>query len=171
VPALRRLNDALERAALGAVIAMMAVMCAVTFTQATGRYALHFSLTWSEELSRFLMVWISMLGGAVATRRRMHVGFSALVDGLPAGPRRMARAAAVTLALVIFACMAWYGFKLSRFNMHQVSAALQWPMGVPYAAIPVGALLIVLFLLEELVRTVTGEAVGPAAAAGAGSTA
>lgn len=168
MPGLRHLNDALERVALAAVILMMAVMCAVTFTQAAGRYALSFSLTWSEELSRFLMVWISMLGGAVAARRRMHVGFSALVDGLPRGPRRVARTAAVALAIALFGCMAWYGFRLARFNMRQVSAALEWPMGVPYAAIPVGALLLVLFLLEELVRVVRGGAEAPAAATGGG---
>ncbi len=151
--ALRRLNDALERGALVLVVVMMAVMCVVTFAQAAGRYALHFSLVWSEELSRFLMVWISMLGGAVAARRRMHVGFDALVNGLPAGPRRAARAAGVTLALATFACVAWYGYVLARFNMLQRSAALEWPMGVPYAAIPLGAGLLTLFLLEELCLT------------------
>jgi len=168
VRALRRLNDALERSALGAVIVMMTVMCTLTFSQAAGRYALRFSLSWSEELSRFLMVWISMLGGAVAARRGMHVGFSAGVDRLPGSLRRAARAAASLLALLLFACMAWYGFKLSLFNMQQLSAALQWPMGIPYAAIPAGALLLVLFLLEEALRTVAGaERAGAIAGPGA----
>lgn len=166
---LHRLNDALEHAAFGAIIAMMAVMCVLTFSQAAGRYALRFSLPWSEELSRFLMVWISMLGGAVAARRRMHVGFSAVVDSLPAGLRRAVRTVAGVAALTVFGCMAWYGFKLSRFNMQQLSAALQWPMGIPYAAIPTGALLLVSFLLEEVLRTVAGvEGGGSRAALDAG---
>ncbi len=147
---LRRLNDVLERTALGAVIVMMAVMCAVTFAQAAGRYALHFSIVWSEELSRYLMVWISMLGGAVATRRRMHFGFDALVAALPQALRRAATQLATVLALVTFGTIAWYGFRLARFNMMQRSPALEWPMGLPYAAIPVGAALIVLFLVERL---------------------
>jgi len=162
VRALRRLNGALERSALAVVIVMMAVMCALTFSQAAGRYALRFSLPWSEELSRFLMVWVSMLGGAVAARRRMHVGFSAAVSRLPPGPRRATRAGAGILALGIFACMAWYGIRLSWFNMAQLSAALEWPMGIPYAAIPAGAALLVLFLLEEVARTIAGaEGSGP----------
>jgi TRAP-type transport system small permease protein len=148
--ALRRLNDGLEKTALAAVIVMMAVMCLVTFAQAAGRYALHFSFIWSEELSRYLMVWVSMLGGAVAARRRMHFGFDALVAGLPPRWRRLAQALAVLCSIGIFGVIAWYGFRLARFNMMQFSPALEWPMGVPYAAVPLGAALMVLFLLERL---------------------
>ncbi len=151
----RRVNDGLEGAALAIVIALMAAMCAVTFAQALGRYALHFSLTWSEEASRYMMVWVSMLGGAVAARRRMHVGFDGFVALLPSGLRRGARVVAVLIAIAIFGSMAWYGTRLARFNMLQRSAALEWPMGIPYAAIPVGAALLTLFLVEELGRTVT----------------
>lgn len=154
---LRRLNGGLERGALAAVVVMMAVMCVLIFAQAAGRYALRFSITWSEELARFLMVWISMLGGAVAARRRMHVGFEAAVDALPPGLRRAARVTGLAATLTVFGVMVWYGARLARFNMQQVSAALEWPMGVPYAAVPVGAFLLVLFLLEELLG-----ALGPA---------
>jgi len=148
--ALRRLNDVLERTALAAVIAMMAVMCAVTFAQAAGRYVFHFSFIWSEELARYLMVWVSMLGGAVAARRRMHFGFEALVGWLPPRARRATHVLATLVSGGIFAMLAWYGVKLARFNMMQVSPALEWPMGVPYAAIPIGAALMTLFLLERL---------------------
>jgi TRAP-type transport system small permease protein len=168
------LNDGLERLALGAVIVLMAVMCVVTFAQAAGRYAFHFSFTWSEELSRFMMVWISMLGGAVAARRHMHVGFQAATNVLPVGIRLVVRAAALTLAVGIFGCMAWYGVALARFNMLQLSAALEWPMGVPYAAVPVGATLLVLFLVEDLGTTIARGDAEPAATsidAGAGSSA
>ncbi len=152
VSAVRRLNDGLEAGALLVVIVMMAAMCALTFGQALGRYALDFSITWSEELSRFLMVWISMLGGAVAARRHLHVGFEGLTNALPPRLQAAVRLVGVVLSLGIFATMAWYGFTLAAFNMRQLSAALQWPMGIPYAAVPVGALLLVLFLLEELLR-------------------
>ncbi len=155
---LRRLNDALEWSALAAVVVMMAAMSALIFAQAAGRYALDFSLTWSEELARFLMVWISMLGGAVAARRRLHVGFEALTDLLPGPLRRAVRAAGFVIALGVFGVMGWYGFVLARFNMRQLSAALEWPMGVPYAAIPAGSVLLVLFLVEELLATVTAPA-------------
>ncbi len=152
-----RLNDGLEVLALTIVVVLMAVMCALTFAQALGRYALHFSLTWSEEASRYMMVWISMLGGAIAARRRMHVGFDGLVDRLPPAVRRGARVVALVIAIGIFACMAWYGTRLARFNMLQRSAALEWPMGVPYAAIPVGAALLALFLVEQLGRTLARD--------------
>lgn len=155
---LRRLNDVLERTALAAVVVMMAAMSVVIFAQAAGRYALDFSLTWSEELARFLMVWVSMLGGAVAARRRLHVGFEALVGLLPARLARTVRVAGLGIALGVFGVMGWYGFVLARFNMRQSSAALEWPMGVPYAAVPVGSALLVLFLLEALLATLAAPA-------------
>lgn len=156
MPALRRLNSILERIALGAVIAMMLAMCLIVFAQVVGRYAIHYSLPWSEELSRFMLVWISMLGAAVAARRRMHVGFAALVSRLPGALRTGVQALALVAAQVTFAVMAWYGFKLASFNMMQTSAALELPMGIPYYAVPVGALLLVLFLAEELGLVLTG---------------
>ncbi|MBI5445369.1 MAG: TRAP transporter small permease [Deltaproteobacteria bacterium] len=158
---LRRLNDLLERVALSTVVAMVAVMCSLIFAQAMGRYVFHFSITWSEELARFLLVWVSMLGGAIAARRRMHVGFESLVEALPAPAGYSARALAGSAAIFVVSVMAWHGFKLARFNMLQRSAALEWPMGVPYAAIPAGALLLVLFLLEELGNTVAGRGTHP----------
>lgn len=164
--AVRRLNDRLEAAALVAVIVMMAAMCGLTFAQALGRYALDFSITWSEELSRFLMIWVSMLGGAVAARRHLHVGFEGLTNALPRRLQTGVQLLGVALSLGIFATMAWYGFTLAAFNMRQLSAALQWPMGIPYAAVPVGALLLVLFLLEELLRLLGGGGGTASAAAG-----
>jgi TRAP-type C4-dicarboxylate transport system permease small subunit len=154
---LRRLNDALEWAALAVVICMVAVMCSVIFAQAAGRYVFHFSLTWSEELARFLLVWVSMLGGAVAARRRMHVGFESLVEALPRALGRFVRALGGLVALFVFAVMAGYGYRLAKFNMMQLSAALEWPMGIPYAAVPAGAALLVLFLVEEVAYTWLGR--------------
>lgn len=155
--ALRRLNAGLERTALAFVVAALGVMCVVVFAQVFGRYVVHYSLPWSEELSRFLMVWVSMLGSAVAARRRMHVGFDALVARLPAPARKVARAAAIVVAAAVFAATAWFGFRLASFNMAQTSAAMGIPMGYPYLAVPVGSLLLVLFLAEELLEVWTGR--------------
>lgn len=154
---LRRINEVLERAAVAVIALMMAIMCLVIFAQVVGRYSVKFSLPWSEELSRFLMVWIAMLGGAVAARRRMHVGFEALVEALPSGLRTGVQGFTVLVAMGIFGYLAWYGLVLARFNMMQVSAAMQIPMGIPYSAVPTGASMVVLFLAEELWLILSGQ--------------
>lgn len=145
-----RLNDWLERAATAVVVLFMAGMVLIIFAQVLGRYALHYSIPWAEELARFLLIWLSMLAGAVATRRQMHVGFEGLLRRLPPPAGRAVRRAGGLIAIAVFAVTAWYGFQLAWFNRAQVSAAMGLSMSLPYFAVPVGSLLLVLFLIEGL---------------------
>ena len=90
-----RLNQAL-------IIAMMAVMIALVFTNVVCRYVLNFSIIWAEELSQYLMVWITFLGAGLAMREGRHVAVEMLQDALPAR-------ASHTLRIVVGVIMATHG--------------------------------------------------------------
>ncbi|HEY3368177.1 MAG TPA: TRAP transporter small permease [Symbiobacteriaceae bacterium] len=145
-----RLNDALERIASWIVSLFMGVICLVIFANVFGRYVLHSSPPWSEELARYMMVWISALGAAVALRRGAHVGLDIVVQRLPARTRLVAEVTALLFALALTGVIAFFGFKLAAFNMRQHSAAMRMPMGVPYASVPTAGLLMVLVVLEQI---------------------
>ena len=129
---------------LGAAILVMVVSMV---WQVIGRYVFSRAPGWSEELARFLMLWLTMLGAAAALRSGAHLSVTSLVDALP--PRALAWALAFRDAALVGAAglLAWYGFLFARLNGAQESAALEIPMSVPYGALPVGAVLIVVLVL------------------------
>jgi TRAP-type C4-dicarboxylate transport system permease small subunit len=101
------------------------------------------SLHWATELSRFSIIWIVMLGSAIALDRGAHVGIE-LSKALPERWARLVRAAAYLLGVAFLSVLAWEGFKLSQATMRQISPALGLPMGYAYLALPVGAAIMVL---------------------------
>lgn len=127
--------------------AAVATMAAVIAYQVFGRYVLDHTPSWSEELARYLMVWLTMLGSAAVLRGGGHIAVTTLIDILPAPLRRVA--IALRDALLVCACgiLGWWGLGFARLNATQESPAMEIPMSIPYAALPVGASLIVLLVL------------------------
>lgn len=137
----------LERA-LDHVIALLLAVCAVTIVwQVFGRYVLGRSPSWSEEVARMAVAWLTMLGAAACLRDGGHIAVTSLVDALPP------RARAVALWLRDFAVLATAGvlvragIDFAALNQGQESAALEIPMSIPYASLVVGAALVALMLV------------------------
>ncbi len=125
----------------------IAVMVGSMVWQVAGRYVFGHAPGWSEELSRYLMLWVTMLGAAAALRSGGHLSVTALVDSL--GARGVAVVLALRDAVVVIAAglLAWQGFWFAELNGAQESAAMEIPMTVPYGALPVGAALIVVMVV------------------------
>ena len=109
------------------------------------RYVLNSSLVWSEELVQFILLWTVMLGSAIATDRGAHITLNPLEEHL--GPReRRIKNAIVEFGTICFCgVLAYYGFVLAYRTRFMTSAAADIPMSYAYAAMPVGALLIIFF--------------------------
>jgi len=88
--ALDRVSQALNRRVKGLVCIMGMVMALVVALQVVSRYGFNHSLFWSEELARFLLIWLSFLGATVAYCHGVHPGVDSLVRRLPAIPRTVA---------------------------------------------------------------------------------
>lgn len=139
---LDRFARMLERT-LDAVLAMMlAVLVASLVWQVFGRYALDSAPDWSEELARYLMVWISMLGSAVVMRENGHITVPVLVDALPTRIRTVFLAVRDAVVLGTVYVLLSYGINLANLLKGQLSAAFEVSMALPYAALPAGAFLI-----------------------------
>lgn len=152
--ALARLGELTE----WAIAAMMAALVAVTLLQVYFRYFAGSSLDWSEELARYLFVWVAFLTGAVAIRRRAHIVVDLLVTRLPARAQRVLAAGVVLLTLVFLAFLTAYGIVLVRVAWTQTTPGLGISRGYVFLAVPVGAALMfvnLLDILRELVRTPT----------------
>lgn len=144
--AFRHVADASVTLAKWTAIAAAAVMAVMIFLQVIYRYVLADSLSYSEELARYMFVWSVALGSALALRNRAHIGVELVVERLPPRLARSASLLAGALNLLFFGLLIRYGVEMVAATMDQESAALSLPMGYVYLAVPVSG--VVLFLCE-----------------------
>lgn len=144
-----RLFEHVEEWLLGGTLAMMALM---TFAQVVSRYCLHRSISFTEELVRYLLIWVTMLGIAVAAKRRSHIGVRAVTLLFPRA-RRALMAIASLCACAFFAILLVFGSAMV-WSEHRVQTteALNWPMWWAGLSIPVGGALAILRTLQACWR-------------------
>lgn len=138
-------NEVMQRAAFAALVAMLVVIS----MQIVFRVFFQ-ALTWSEEVSRYLLVWITFLGASVAHKHGRHIAVTFVVDALPAKAGRIVRAATILAAMVFFAVVVVTGVKYALLQGAQVSASLRVPMGIVYAVIPLASATMFLHGLLDL---------------------
>jgi TRAP-type C4-dicarboxylate transport system permease small subunit len=116
------------------------------------RYVLGVGAQWPEPIAILLMVVFTFIGAAAAYRAGGHIAVSMLTDRLPPGWRKGFEVLVDVLMLAVCGFVAWYGTRLCIETMGQSIAEIPWmPVGVTYIAIPAGAVLTVLFVLERMV--------------------
>ncbi len=150
--ALEVLSRHLNRGIEALLVVLGASMSAVVAAQVFSRYALNYSLFWSEELARYLLVWLSFLGATVAYYRGLHPGVDAVYARLPPGARRAASVAVHLASLLLFGIMVVYGWRFAHFVRFQISPALHVPKWIPHAVLPLSGAVLALHALGFLIR-------------------
>lgn len=134
---------------------LMVALVVVVFVQVALRYLTYQPLAWTEELARFVFIWLSLLGAAIGARRGAHFAVDMLGRSLAAGPARLLRIALRCGEAAIYAILAWGGCQILAVVHPQQSITLDLPMSLPYAAIPVGAALMCAYTLALAFRDLT----------------
>lgn len=134
----------------GVAVALLAVTVAIVVLQVFFRYVLNSSLGWSEEAARYLFIWAAVLGFSSCVQARRLFSFEMIAAALPPAGRRVCSALFVLAAAVFLWVLIVDGGTLVAGTMTQTSPAIGVPMAAPYAALPVGGVLIALHLLAAL---------------------
>lgn len=145
----------LTRAVRAAIALLVGALVAVTLAQVYFRYVTGGALAWSEELARYLFVWVVFLGSAVAVGQRAHIVVDVVVVRLPAGLQRGLALGAAVLVVAFVSFLAVYGGSLVRLAWAQTSPGLGVSRGFLFLAVPVGAALMCVYGLAgigDLVR-------------------
>lgn len=98
--------DRIEEAAL---VAMFAAMVGIIFFQVIMRYVFNNSLSWSEELGKFLFVWISWLGISIGHKRNEHIKITLVVDKLPRKLKIAFEAVSELILIIVCGITMYYG--------------------------------------------------------------
>lgn len=145
---MKRLKTIVDRVLELAVATVMAVLVLDVLWQVFTRFILLDPSSWTEELARYLLIWVGLLGAAYAAGRRMHLA----LDLLPAkltGASQKRLEVFIELCAFAFALFALVigGIRLVMVTLvlGQTSAALQIPIGIVYLVVPLSGLLIMFY--------------------------
>jgi len=133
-------------------ICLLSILVLVVLIAVFFRYVLGNSLPWSEEVGRYLSVWVGFLGASVALSKRIHIGVDYFVDRLPRKQRRLLKLISETTILILLGIISFYGIELVVFQIPQKSPALLISMFWPYLSVPVGTLLMMIQGLSLLIE-------------------
>ncbi|MGE0803208.1 MAG: TRAP transporter small permease [Lautropia sp.] len=130
--------------------ALLAVVSLLGMWQVATRFLLSQPSTWTEELMRRLLIWMVMLGTAVAFRRGALVAVDLMINSARGRWRATVRTIITAASLVLLALLIWFGFDLVWRVRFQTFASLDFmSISWAYAAIPVGALFSVIAVLAH----------------------
>jgi TRAP-type C4-dicarboxylate transport system permease small subunit len=128
-----------------------ALMSLVILLQVVFRFVIYVPFPWSEECARYMMVWVAMLGSVVALRWGRHIGVRVLVEKIPGQGYDRFIVPLVQLGMIVFlALLTHQGVNLAVLNMYQRSPAMEIPMLIPYMAIPVGSLMMIIDIAADM---------------------
>lgn len=119
------------------------------------RYAFGSQADWSEELARFLLIWIGTLGAAYASGQRMHLAIDLLMPKLSEiDQRRLFILINSLIILFSVAVLIIGGFRLMYVTqvLGQLSASLRIPMYLVYAILPISGILVVYYKIYDLLN-------------------
>jgi TRAP-type C4-dicarboxylate transport system permease small subunit len=137
------------------LILIMSLMVINVLWQVFTRFILGDPSSFTDELARFLMIWLGVLGAAYVSGKNLHVA----IDILPSrvnSKRKKRMNTTVDVLIILFALSVFFigGIRLVYISsvLGQQSPALQFPMALVYCVIPLSGALIVFFKLEKLIH-------------------
>ncbi len=164
VTGMERLKLAIDHL-LGAVVAaLMAALVLDVLWQVFTRFVMRDPSSFTDELARYLLVWVGLLGAAYCAGQKLHLAIDLFPSRLTGRPRHLVEIA-IQSAILVFAVavMVVGGARLVGLTLllGQTSAALQIPLGAVYTVLPLSGVLIafyaVVFILEHVRALREGE--------------
>ena len=152
-----RLVDSLNKGLAFFCGLALVAMTSLIFLQVLVRFVfaklqIQFSVPWTEELSRYLMIWAVFIGAAVVARRADALAVEALVLAVPPTAGRVIKFSAHALALFFYGCIFMLGLDWLEFGRSEDAPVLGIQMAWIYASMSVGAALTIVNAIGLLVE-------------------
>ncbi len=152
---LHRLSDRVNTVTEGTLFVSLLVLVSVTFLQVVFRFFFT-ALTWSEELSSFLLVWVSLLGMAVGFKRGSHIAVTFLLEQLGPSVRKGVQLFIALLGLGFFGIVFCFGWVMMDTEASQVTPAMGLSMRWIYLMYPLTGAVTLLHIFDSIVVVFEG---------------
>ncbi|MFV0406997.1 MAG: TRAP transporter small permease [Propioniciclava sp.] len=146
---MHKISDFLEKQSCRAVGLLIAVLVANVLMQVLFRQVFRTPVTWTDEIARFAFLWMAMIASAVQVKRRAHFAVTLVSDRI----RNKKALNLVIYAVMLFAAVTLLvqGIRYTIMGLDKMASTVPMQMSWIYAAIPAGALLMTIFLVEMIV--------------------
>jgi len=123
------------------ISSFMAAATLVAFAAVVMRYTTGSGISWAQELTIYLFIWMAKFGAAYGVRTGIHIGVDFVVNAVRPSIKRILVIAAMSLGVTFTGVIAFFGARwvIFIYGTGQVSPDLEWPMWVIYLAIPLGS--------------------------------
>ena len=155
-----RFKKDLDRVLGAALVVLMAGAVLNVLWQVAARFVLGDPSTVTQELARYLLIWLSILGAGYVVGQRGHLALELLLEKLSGRALRVVQ-------LVIFGCVAAFAlfvlvvggarFVYIQATLGQTSPTLGWPLWAVYTVIPISGLLMLVYTALHVLRLWSGE--------------
>ncbi len=145
---MERVADGARRVSLGlnwvvdrACVVLLVLLVLDVWLGVLARYVLPISLTFTEELARYLMIWMALLAVSSGVVHRQHIGVGFVFERFSPAVRRWLSLIFSVIGCAFFLVLMWYGIGLVQRGMNRVTMIYAMPRGYAFAAVPVAAAL------------------------------
>jgi len=158
---LERINTPILAVCRWLAVTLLAVMTVIILASVFFRYVLDDALPWSEEIAKYLMVWLTFIAAPLAFRMGSLVSIQALPDALSGWKNELLQIIIQIIIIVFMIMFIDIGIFLTKNAMIQRASSIDFSIAYVYASMPLGAFLILLvalqYLLEAFRRLLSGE--------------
>ena len=152
--------DRISRAALkvlhGTGIVLFVGMCLLVLAQVVARKFFE-PLVWSEELARYMFIWVAFIGWVIANQRKSHIHISLVLDRSGTGVKRTLAVFADLLVVVFALIFTVKGWRLVQNNLNVETVTLFFDFWLVYLVIPVSAVASIVVVGCDLLAIVRGH--------------
>ncbi len=134
------------------MVILMFLISVITGLQVFSRYVMNDAISWSEEVCRYMFIWMVFFGISYAIRQRRHIRILALYAIVPEAAKKVLLVISDTLFLVFVVLLIFNGASLVSkiLQLGQLTPSLEFSMAYIYASLPIGFTLAALRLLQGL---------------------
>ena len=136
---------------------LISALSIVTFSQVVARYVFEAPLSWSEELARFLLLWLAMLSSAYAFKIKSHFALQFVIKIVT---RKIQKLISVLVSLLVIFFLSGFVFYSIKFVLGvkgHLAPALQIPMEIPYSSSIAGSSLMLYYVVKIFINDINSK--------------
>ena len=133
---------------------LISALSIITFSQVVARYVFEAPLSWSEELARFLLLWLAMLSSAYAFKIKCHFALQFVTKIVPNKIQKLISVLVPLLVIFFLSGFVFYSIKFVLGVKGHLAPALQIPMEIPYSSSIAGSSLMLYYVVKTFINDI-----------------
>lgn len=147
----------LEKFLSSLIVLFISIMVIFIFLQVIARFVLNMPMSWTEEISRHIMIWMAFIATSVAYRHGAHLSIDILATSLKPKARLVLRIFFLLIIIGFLLFMVKYGIELTQKTVNQRSSSLGYRMSYVYLSVPSSGIIMIIFSIEKIIDLLKGK--------------